>query len=97
AGSPIVLGPPEQSIFVLLHGLAASGNDRTYPTQMVPMATNSNGWIANVLSYLRNSFGNEAPFVTAAEVDRVRKTTQDRTVPPTLEEVRRFLLPDGDR
>ncbi len=90
AGSPIVLGPPEQSILVLLHGLSASGDERAYPTQMVPMATNSNSWIANVLSYIRNSFGNEAPFVTSAEVDRVRKATLDRTTPPTIEEVRAF-------
>ena len=40
---------------------------------MVPMGTNTDEWIADVASYVRNSFGNAAPFVTAERVAAVRK------------------------
>jgi mono/diheme cytochrome c family protein len=90
AGSPVVLGAPEQSILVLLHGLTGPAYGKTYVTQMVPMATNSDHWIASVLSYIRNSFGNTAPFITAKEVARLRIATQDRKTSPTHEEVRAF-------
>jgi glucose/arabinose dehydrogenase/mono/diheme cytochrome c family protein len=88
AGSPVVLGAPEQSILVLLHGLTGPAYGKTYVTQMVPMATNSDYWIASVLSYIRNSFGNTAPFITAKEVAHLRTATQDRKTSPTHEEVR---------
>jgi glucose/arabinose dehydrogenase/mono/diheme cytochrome c family protein len=90
AGSPVVLGPPEQSILVLLHGLTGPVDGKTYVTQMVPMATNSDYWIASVLSYIRNSFGNQAPFITATTVARVRAETKHRTTPPTAKEVQAF-------
>jgi mono/diheme cytochrome c family protein len=57
---------------------------------MVPMATNSDHWIASVLSYIRNSFGNEAPFITAKDVAKVRDATLNRKTPPTHEEVKAF-------
>ena len=40
---------------------------------MVPMGTNTDEWIADVASYVRNSFGNAAPFVTPERVAAVRK------------------------
>ena len=75
---------------VLLRGLTGPVNGKTYVTQMIPMASNSNNWIAAVLSYVRNSFGNEAPFIKAADVARVRASTSERHGPPTIEEVRTF-------
>ena len=90
AGSELVVGPPDQSIMVLLRGLTGPVNGKTYVTQMIPMASNSNNWIAAVLSYVRNSFGNEAPFIKAADVARVRASTSERHGPPTIEEVRTF-------
>ena len=90
AGSHVVLGPPDSSILVLLHGLTGPVDGKTYVTQMVPMATNSDHWIASVLSYIRNSFGNEAPFITAKDVARVRTATLNRKTPPTHEEVKAF-------
>jgi mono/diheme cytochrome c family protein len=90
AGSPVVLGPPDSSILVLLHGLTGPVDGKTYVTQMVPMATNSDHWIASVLSYIRNSFGNEAPFITAKDVAKVRDATLNRKTPPTHEEVKAF-------
>lgn len=43
-----------------------------------------------MLSYIRNSFGNEAPFITAKDVARVRAATLNRKTPPTHEEVKAF-------
>jgi mono/diheme cytochrome c family protein len=90
AGSPLVRGQPEQSILVLLHGLNGPIDGKTYVTQMVPLATNSDDWIASVLSYTRNSFGNSAPFITAKDVAKVLAATLNRQTPPTHEEVKAF-------
>lgn len=93
AGSKTVLGPPDRAILVLLHGLTGPVNGKDYVTQMIPMASNSDRWIASVLTYIRNSFGNRAPFVTNADVARVRAATTGRTTPPTAEEVAAFTIP----
>lgn len=58
---------------------------------MVPMASNDDEWIASVVSYIRNSFGNRAPFVTPPDVARVRSVTQGRAEPWTIEELRAAL------
>jgi mono/diheme cytochrome c family protein len=91
AGAKLVLGNHDQSIMVLLHGLTGPVDGKTYPiTQMIPMATNSDQWIAAVLSYVRVSFGNQAPFITTADVTRVRATTANITAPPTVEQIEAF-------
>jgi glucose/arabinose dehydrogenase/mono/diheme cytochrome c family protein len=90
AGANVILGPPQQSALVLLHGLTGPVDGRTYPTQMIPMATNSDNWIAAVLSYVRISFGNHAPLVKTEDVTRIRAATRDWTQPPTLEQVLAF-------
>jgi hypothetical protein len=51
------------------------------------MATNSDHWIASVLSNTRDSIGNGAPFLTAKDVAKVRAATLDRKALPTHEEV----------
>jgi hypothetical protein len=57
---------------------------------MDPEASNDDHWIASVLSYIRNSFGSEAPFITAKDVAKVRAATLKRKTPPTHEEVKAF-------
>ena len=52
---------------------------------MVPMGTNPDEWIASSRSYVRNSFGNRASFVTAADVARVRAATAARKTMWTLD------------
>ena len=46
---------------------------------MVPMGSNRDEWIASAASYIRNTFGNAAPFVTPADVARVRTLTTARS------------------
>jgi hypothetical protein len=55
---------------------------------MIPMAANDDRWIASVLSYVRNSFGNRAGFVRPEDVARARVATTQRTQPWTVEELR---------
>ena len=74
AGVPRLLGNPDYITKVLLYGMTGEIDGKTYPGGvMVPMGTNTDEWIAEVASYVRNSFGNAAPFVTAERVATVRK------------------------
>ena len=53
---------------------------------MVPMGTNTDEWIADVASYVRNSFGNTGPLVTPEQVAAVRKAADARS-PWTMAEL----------
>ena len=91
AASKTANGPREVTILVLLHGLSGDIEGKKYEGQMIPMATNDDAWIANVLSFVRNSFGNKGGFVTPPEVARLRAATAARTVPWTEAELRASL------
>jgi len=88
AGSKTINGWRDASILVLLHGLTGNIDGKRYEGQMISMATNDDAWIASVLSYVRNSFGNRAGFVTAKDVAKLRGETKERTTPWTSEELR---------
>ncbi len=86
--SPRVLGSGGSLIRTLLHGLAGPmDGGRTYPGLMVPMGSQDDPWIANVSTYVRNAFGNEASAIDPAMVAAIRKETGDREVPWTLQEL----------
>jgi mono/diheme cytochrome c family protein len=91
AGSKTVLGWREGPIHVLLQGLTGDIDGKKYEGQMIPMATNDDAWIASVLSYVRNSFGNRAGFVKAEDVARIRAASKDRSQPWTINELRATL------
>jgi len=86
-GSPVLGGHPDLAVKVVLHGLTGPINGKTYPGEMIAMATNGDAWVANVLSYVRNSFGNKLGFVTEADVARIHEQTADRKTPWTMEEL----------
>ena len=87
AGAERVLGHREYVIRTLLYGLTGPIEGQTYGTGvMVPMGTNTDAWIAEVASYVRNSFGNMAPFITPEEVAAVRASGA-RATPYTIEEL----------
>lgn len=99
-GSKILSGHRELAIKVLLHGLAGPIDGKTYPAEMVPMASNGDAFIADVLSFVRNSFGNRLGFISEAEVTAVRKAVGERNTPWTFEEVTASVpnvLPDRKR
>ena len=87
SGSKIVLGHRDHVIRAVLHGVTGPIDGKTYQGQMIPMMSNDDKWIASVISYVRNSFGNSAACVTPADIARVRKETQSRTTPWTETEL----------
>jgi mono/diheme cytochrome c family protein/glucose/arabinose dehydrogenase len=91
AGSPRVLGHQNYPIRALLHGLNGPINGTTYPDVMIGMGQNSDEWVAATLSYVRNAFGNRAPFVTPAQVARNRAATAGRKTPWTVGELEASL------
>jgi ubiquinol-cytochrome c reductase cytochrome b subunit len=75
AGNPYVTGPPKQVIHTLLYGLqGAQVEGKTYAAQMPAWKGNlTNADIANVISYIRTSWGNKGSEVTEADVAKVPK------------------------
>ncbi len=86
-GSEILSGHRELGTKVVLHGLTGPIEGKVYPGEMISMASNGDAWVAAVLSYIRNSFGNKLGFVSESEVARVREETKSRTKPWTVEEL----------
>jgi mono/diheme cytochrome c family protein/glucose/arabinose dehydrogenase len=83
AGAPRVLGHREGVVKVLLHGLTGPLDGKEYSGGiMVPMGSNTDEWIADVASYVRNAFGNSADMITPEQVAAIRKAST-RTEPWT--------------
>ena len=78
AGSPRVQAHRDYVIKTLLHGMTGPLAGQTYTQVMLPMGAQTDQWIANVASYVRNTFGNSAPFIAASDVARVRAATASR-------------------
>jgi len=94
AGSEIANGPAEVPIAIVLHGLQGplTVHGATYNGQMAAWGQFSDDDIAATLTYVRSSWGNAAPAVTAAEVAAVRAATSSRTTPWTWEELQAAKL-----
>ena len=88
ASSPRVQGHRDYVINTLLHGMTGPIAGQTYSGQvMLPMGAQNDQWVANIASYVRNSFGNTASFVTPADVARVRAAHTARKTPWTFAEL----------
>lgn len=70
-----VLGDKKTLINVILKGMDEEivVNDETYTNVMPAFANLTDQEIADVLTYVRNSFGNKASQVTEAEVKKLRE------------------------
>ncbi len=96
AGSEWVLGPADLPIAIVLHGVQGpiAVRGKTYDNSMLAYGTTaplSDGEVAAVLTYVRTSWGNAAPAVSAADVARVRAATAARTTqwtPAALDSLR---------
>jgi len=86
-----ILGHPDMSINVVLHGLTGPVDGRTYPNQMIPMKSYDDDWVASVLSYVRNNFGNRATFIKPQQVAKVREATAARKEPWTIDTLRKSV------
>ena len=89
ANAPIVVGNPELPIKFILQGLMGpiTVNGTTYNSMMPPVAGVSDAEIADVLTYVRQSFGNKGNPVTADQVKAVRAATAGRTAMWTTAEL----------
>jgi mono/diheme cytochrome c family protein len=87
SGSRRVLGRPEYVITALLTGVTGPVDGENYQGLMVSMASYGDAWIADVATYVRNSFDNEASVITSNQVARVRQRLGGRTDPYTVEEI----------
>ena len=83
AGTPIVVGNPELPIKFILHGLMGpiTVDGITFNSMMPPVPGVNDQDIADVLTYVRQSFGNQANAVTSAQVKAVRDANAARTAP----------------
>jgi len=79
AGPPLaesewVTGPVSNLVRIQLRGLMGpiTVKGQEYNMVMAPMAYQDDATIAAVLTYVRNSFGNEAPPVVPAQVEALR-------------------------
>lgn len=87
AGSARVNGDKAILINILLHGLKGPIDGKKYPDQMLSQQAQTDEYIASVLSYIRNSFGNKSRVVSADEVKNIRTAANARQTPWTLEEL----------
>jgi len=89
ANAPIVVGNPELPIKFILQGLMGpiTVGGTTYNSMMPPVPGVSDAEIADVLTYVRQSFGNQGNPVSADQVKAVRAATAGRTAPWTTAEL----------
>ena len=78
AGTEYVLGEKERLIKVVLQGLnePIEIKGEIYQNVMASHAFLSDQQIADVLTFVRQSFGNDAPAINADEVKEVRASIQ---------------------
>lgn len=87
AGSPSLMGHYDLPARVVLRGLQGEIRGKTYIGQMIPMNSYDDTWIADVLNYCRNSFGNAGSFVLPKQVAAVRAASEDRKTAYTMKEL----------
>ena len=86
-GSARVLGKKDTLIKIALHGLAGPVDGKTYPGAMESLASHNDNYLSDVLTYLRNSWGNKAAPITDKDIKSIRKKNRARKTPWTLEEL----------
>ena len=94
AGSARVNGDKDILLNIVLHGLKGPVDNIKYPDIMQPQKEHTDQYIASVLSYIRNSFGNKAEIISSNHVKKLRKATADRQTNWTLEELKGWKKPE---
>ncbi len=89
-GSPRAIGSTDRVARIVLQGLMGPVDGKTYPGVMAAMASNDDAWVADVLTFIRNSWGNEASLVSKEEIAKIRGSLKRRRMPWTLKQLERF-------
>ncbi|MEI6051277.1 MAG: c-type cytochrome, partial [Opitutaceae bacterium] len=84
AGSNSVLSHRDLALNAVIFGLAGPVAGHAYDAQMAPMGANDDAWLADIVSYIRTSFGNTAGLVSISDVARLRAANPSRTEAWTL-------------
>jgi mono/diheme cytochrome c family protein len=97
-GSEWVTGDEQKLVLILLHGiegpLEVAGKMYNTPEILPVMpghSTLDDAYIASILTYIRNEWGNQAKPVTTRTVGTIRHTTQGRVVPWSVEELNKHV------
>ncbi|KMT65105.1 hypothetical protein XM47_11525 [Catenovulum maritimum] len=86
--NPRIVGNKTLLTNLVLHGLQGPIEGKTYLGGMMQsLASNGDTYVANVLTYIRNEFGNKASLITPDEVAKIKSLSSDRTAIWTLEEL----------
>jgi mono/diheme cytochrome c family protein len=89
AKSDWVAGDVQTLIKITIHGLAGPTKVQGKEYGLVPMPPMGldDQQLADVLTYVRNAFGNKAPAVKVEDVKALREATKGRTAPWTAVEL----------
>ncbi len=95
AGSSWVALDPETPIRIVLKGLGGpiEVNGQAFNSMMPPPAGLDDKKIAEVLTFVRSSFGNQASAITAEQVAKVRAELEGRTAQWTAAELTALRAP----
>ncbi|WP_373046723.1 copper-containing nitrite reductase [Vulgatibacter sp.] len=76
--SDYLMADKQRSIEIILNGLSGpvKVNGKDFNSVMPPMSQLNDDEVANILTYVRNAFGNSGDAVTPAEVAKIRATTK---------------------
>ncbi len=89
-GVPFPVGDPSVPIRIISHGLQGPIEvaGQKYNVPMAALAELTDAEVADVLTYVRQSWTNDAPTVTEDTVKQVRARYADRKTPWTIEELK---------
>ena len=78
AKSDFLMGNPQRAVEIALNGLTGpvKVNAATYDSIMPPMSQLNDDEIANILTYVMNSWGNSGPAIATEQVKQARATTK---------------------
>jgi mono/diheme cytochrome c family protein len=86
-GSRKLLADRQLVARIILHGLTGPNNGKLYPGQMASFKWADDLWLASILTYARNDWGNTAPAIKPEDIADVRKLTVGRNQPFTQQEL----------
>ncbi|EDM26422.1 probable cytochrome c precursor [Lentisphaera araneosa HTCC2155] len=95
--NPRVLGDKGILAHIALNGFTGPIDGKTYAGGvMMALKTNDDKYLASVLTYIRNSWGNKAPMISPKEVAKIRKETKSSDGPYNEQSLRKVMLKSGD-
>lgn len=82
AGSLRIQSHPEYAVRAILHGMEGAIDGKTYTAGiMASMKEQSDEWVADVVSYIRNGLSNDASLITPQQVAKIRaRTAEQKTI-----------------